>query len=98
MGTGKQLHLSSNSFGFEGVITCKNCNAQGTLIVPAWFSAPFWPLLLLESGDTFNFFIKDVVELSTAKEYYETGTCNSIFSKEDLKLKMLALRIVFSQW
>ena len=57
-----------------------------------------WPLLLSESGDTFNFFIKDIVELSTAKEYYETGTCISIFGKENLKFKMLALRIVFSQW
>ena len=38
------------------LLHAKNCNAQGTLIVPAWFSAPFWPLLLSEFGDTFNFF------------------------------------------
>ena len=80
------------------LLHAKNCNAQGTLIVPAWFSAPFWSLLLSEFGDTFNFFIKDIIELPTAKEFYATGTCNSIFGKEDLKFRMLALRFDFSQW
>ena len=79
------------------LLHAKNCNAQGTLILPAWFSAPFWPLLLSEFGGTFNFSIKDIIELPMAKEFYEIGTWNSIFGKEDLKFRMLALRFDFSQ-
>ena len=76
----------------------ENCLAQGTLVLPVWSSASFWPLLLSDSGQGFAHFIKETLLLPTGKEYYTTGACNSIFGREDLKFDMLALRIDFSKW
>ena len=76
----------------------ENCLAQGTLVLPVWSSASFWPLLLSDSGQGFAHFIKETLLLPTGKEYHTTGACNSMFGREDLKFDMLALRIDFSKW
>ncbi|KAK3090282.1 hypothetical protein FSP39_010613 [Pinctada imbricata] len=49
----------------------KQCCAFGTVIVPQWQSASFWPLIADESG-----FIREVkahIELPVKKEYYQPG-------------------------
>ena len=76
----------------------ENCLAQGTLVLPVWSSASFWPLLLLDSGQGFAHFIKETLLLPTGKEYYMTGACNSMFGREDLNFDMLTHRIDFSKW
>ena len=44
----------------------RDCKARGSLIVPLWESAPFWPLLR-NGADTYREFVQG------AKVYYDTG-------------------------
>jgi hypothetical protein len=74
----------------------KQCNALGTLIVPCWQSASFWPMLC-PGGDGFIDQVKGYTDLSTEKEFYSPGKSkNAIFGNVDLTFRMLALRIDFS--
>ena len=50
------------------------CRAQGTLVVPLWESAPFWPLLYT-GANGWAPFVSDCVALHCQ---------NSLFSKVDL--------------
>jgi hypothetical protein len=47
----------------------KQCNAVGTLIVPCWQSASFWPMLC-PGGDGFIDQVKGYIYLPTKKEFY----------------------------
>lgn len=72
-----------------------NCSATGTLIVPLWCSAPFWPMLT-DDGIHFRDFVVDFIDLPTSKEAYIPGLCNSVFGHEALNnFRMLALRVAF---
>lgn len=73
----------------------RNCQASGTLIVPLWHSAPFWPMISA-GGDNFSDFVVDWMDLPTAKEAFIPGRCNSMFGNENLNFRMLALRIHFA--
>ena len=74
----------------------KQCNAVGTLIVPCWRSASFWPMLC-PGGDGFIDQVKGYIYLPTKKEFYSPGKSNkAIFGNVDLTFRMLALRIDFS--
>ena len=74
----------------------KQCSAVGTLIVPCWQSASFWPMLC-PGGDGFIDQVKGYIYLPTKKEFYSPGKRNkAIFGNVDLTFRMLALRIDFS--
>ena len=72
----------------------KQCCAFGTVVVPHWQSASFWPLIADDSG--FISEVKAYVELPVRKEFYQPGKVGDMFGKVDLPFKMLALRIDFS--
>ena len=72
----------------------RNCKASGSLIVPLWHSAPFWPMICPD-GERFASFIVDWMELPTFKEAYISGNCNSVFGNENLNFRMIALRVHF---
>lgn len=68
--------------------------ANGVLIVPLWRSAIYWPLLC--SNGNFIPNVVDWIDLPKNKENYtpcRNGT--GIFGTENLKFRMLALRIIF---
>ena len=56
----------------------RNCKASGTLIVPLWHSAPFWPMICSD-GVNFSDFIIDWMDIPSSKEAFTPGRCNSIF-------------------
>ena len=58
------------------LITCK---AKGTLIIPKWTSAAYWPLIFSKHHS----YVKDVIEFRNTTGIYVKGThCNSIFGTE----------------
>ena len=71
----------------------KNEKSKGTLLVPEWTSAPFWPMLLRNEGN-FNDFVSEY-------EYFQGNLTkrgrgqNGIFGEGFLKFRILALRIRF---
>jgi hypothetical protein len=68
--------------------------ANGVLIVPLWESANFWPLLCQKGKFISN--IVDWIDLPTNKENYTVcKNGKGIFGNENLKFRMLALRIMF---
>ena len=56
----------------------RNCKASGTLIVPLWHSAPFWPMISA-GGDKFSDFVVDWMDLPSLKDAFIPGRCNSVF-------------------
>ena len=79
------------------IIHMSNCCACGTLIVPLWLSAPFWPMLTYD-GVHFRDFVTDYMDIPTYKECFTAGFCNSVFGNEDLGFRVLALRVDFSMY
>ena len=83
-------------------LTCKVikdmeiCSAQGTLIVPLWKSAHFWPILCSD-GFHWSSFIHDWVILPSLPSLFIRGKAkNSIFGSKLLTFVSLALRLDFS--
>ncbi|CAG2206480.1 unnamed protein product [Mytilus edulis] len=73
----------------------RQCNAVGTLIVPCWPSASYWPMLCPNGGD-FTDQVIAYVELPSGKEFYTPGKSKkAIFGNTDLTFKMIALRLDF---
>ncbi|XP_076099880.1 uncharacterized protein LOC143069233 [Mytilus galloprovincialis] len=73
----------------------RQCNAVGTLIVPCWPSASYWPMLCPNGGD-FTDQVIGYVQLPSGKEFYIPGKSKkAIFGNTDLTFKMLALRLDF---
>ena len=67
-------------------------NAKGTLVVPQWFSASFWPLLCTQG--TFIKEVTDLVYLPCVKEAYVPSRIEGgFFGVSDLKFSMLALKL-----
>ena len=74
----------------------KLCSAKGTLIVPLWKSAHFWPILCLD-GVHWSTFIHDWVILPNFPNLFIRGKAkNSIFGNRPMAFVSLALRIEFS--
>ena len=74
----------------------KACRAAGTLIVPLWRSARFWPLIC-DDGVHFSNFVNDWYVLPHIPNLFIKGKAkNCIFGNGQLKFIMLALRIHFS--
>ncbi|VDI48143.1 Hypothetical predicted protein [Mytilus galloprovincialis] len=74
----------------------RQCKAVGTLILPYWPSASFWPMLC-PFGDGFISEVINFIDLPTYKNAYIAGKSKkAIFGNVDLTFRMLALRMDFS--
>lgn len=79
------------------LVYMRQCRAYGTLVLPHWPSASFWPLLC-PTGEYFIDPVKFCVDLPTSKQFYIPGKSKkSIFGNVDLSFRMLALRLDFSR-
>ena len=67
--------------------------AVGTLIIPEWISAPFWPLVCTRG--IFASFIKEFRYLPNTKVIIRGAGKNCIFGPWPLKFRLLAFRIEF---
>ena len=65
-------------------------NATGTLIVPEWKSAPFWPII--HSGVKFRAFIKNVKVFKGYNITHRGGGRNGVFGTPHQNFNFLALR------
>ena len=71
------------------------CRAYSVLVAPLWRSSSFWPMLCTENG-SFVRNVIDMIDLPTDKASY--SPCKNgrgMFGNDDLKFRMLALRIDF---
>ena len=79
------------------VVSCirklKADRCNGTLIVPEWFSAPFWPFLA-ESGK-FREFVEEVYVMPSNGSVCHGKGNNGLFAREPFSFRMLALRCKF---
>ena len=77
------------------VVTCirkmESDKCVGTLILPEWKSAAFWPLLVTEEG-AYRDFIKSVYVLPCSGSIKQGRGNNGMFGKDPLAFRMIALR------
>lgn len=72
------------------------CTCKGTLVVPEWPSALFWPLLCQQGGG-FHKFVVDVMVLPSSSELIVSGRSGANLFKNGMpNTNVLALRIDFS--
>ena len=72
------------------------CGAVGTLVVPCWFSAPFWPILCPDSN-FFADFVVDIRELPRFQHLFLPGLSGAVlFNGELPNTPVLALWFNFS--
>lgn len=70
-----------------------NCNAKGTLIVPKWVSASYWPYVFKDNLKTFVY-VSDVLEFEDSTKIFIQGmNKNSIFGSERFYSSVLAIRL-----
>ena len=74
----------------------ESCNAFGVMVIPYWESAPFWPLLC-ESKGCFKKFVLDSIDLHIEVFHTKCKSGNGIFGNQNLKFRMIALRIFFQE-
>ena len=68
--------------------------ANGTLVLPEWRSAPYWPLLFNDQHK-FKFYISEIISLPK-KNIIDAGFSNNgIFLRNPLSFKMIAIRVCF---
>ena len=81
------------------VVQCLNKlekeRATGTLVVPKWKSAPYWPLLCDKYGN-FNHFVLDHRLLPRYSAIKAGKGNNGTFQKSPLQLDLIAVRIDFT--
>ena len=71
----------------------KACSAVGTLVVPEWPSAPFWPLLFSESSN-FHSLVSHVIRFNDPTNMFVQGrNRNSIFGSSKFTTPVLCLRL-----
>ena len=73
----------------------KSCSAKGTLVVPKWTSAYFWPLIS-EANGVFKPFIKDSVEYVRPKNFFKCTNSKSVFNN-DFKSNVVVVKISFDR-
>ena len=72
------------------------CHADGTLVVPAWTSAVFWPLIFPNSGSPATF-VREFRYFSPGAPYLLPGSqYNSVLSPTRFTGALLAVRVSFS--
>ena len=70
----------------------QNTKASGTLIIPQWLSAPFWPLLFPNGSDPAEFVLA-WLELPTTAELVLPGLSGTNLFKGIPNTAVLAVRI-----
>ena len=68
-----------------------NENVSGTLIIPEWKSAPFWPIVW--SGSRFKKFVKSLKYFEGNNVTHRGRDNNGIFGQIKQKFRFVALRI-----
>ena len=69
------------------------CRAKGTLIVPLWPSAIYWPIICPE-GENFGRFIEDWYDLPLSETLFLPGKSGSLLFKGKIpNTRVLALRL-----
>ena len=72
------------------------CEAQGSMVVPLWLSAPFWPLLCPFNTGVFTWFVREVRELPQVDTLFLPGLSGAaLFNGEVPNTRVLALRCDF---
>ena len=72
-----------------------DCNAAGTLVIPIWKSATFWPSLCFD-GLHWSGFVHDWIILPNLSNLFVRGKAkNSIFGRGPFAFSLAALRIDF---
>lgn len=70
------------------------CKCVGTLVIPCWESAPYWPLLC-PVGSAFAPFVVDYRALPMEAGIFVPGSSGSVLFKDDIpNTAVFALRIV----
>ena len=73
------------------------CKAQGTLVVPHWESAPFWPLLC-PSGNEWASFVVGEGLLPLSEELIKPGRMGSaLFGGKFPNSELMVLRVDFGK-
>ena len=73
------------------------CRARGTMLVPAWVSAPFWPMLCCD-GIHWSDFIVDILSLPLILNMFHPGKSGSVlFNGAFPNTAVLALRLACCQ-
>jgi hypothetical protein len=68
------------------------CEAQGSMVVPVWLSAPFWPLLCPFNTGVFTWFVREVRELPQVDTLFLPRLSGAtLFNGEVLNSRVLAL-------
>jgi ribonuclease HI len=71
----------------------KVCNAKGTLVVPDWPSASFWPMLFSQHS-IWKDIIHQVIRFSDASDIYVHGrNHNSMFGSNRMRSHVLCIRV-----
>lgn len=73
-------------------IQCEEANC--TLIIPLWKSAPFWPELLYKDS-SFKYFVSESFLLPSQNVIVKGRGNNGIFARSRLSFRMIALKIRF---
>ena len=71
-----------------------NCDAKGTLVVPEWPSAVFWPMLFPQP-DRPATFVKEVITIWKSELYLHPGKAGANLFKGTPNTNMLAIQIDF---
>ena len=73
----------------------QRCKAEGTMIVPYWESAPFWPILC-PWGSTFESFVVAWCDLPSVENLFIPGHSGAVlFGGDAPNTRVLALRLCF---
>ena len=72
------------------------CRGCGTLIVPKWKSANFWPFLFKNNLETHRY-VREILEFDADQKIFEQGlNKNSIFGSDSFSSPVLAVRFDMS--
>ena len=72
---------------------CLACRGKGTIVVPKWISASFWPLLFNYDGSC-QPYISDLLEFKDTRDIYIQGSNkSSIFGSDRFTGSVLVVRI-----
>jgi hypothetical protein len=66
---------------------------KGTLIIPRWISAPFWPFIF-QKNLVYQDYVKDVLEFTETNRIYTKGSNpKCLFDSENFVATVLAVRL-----
>lgn len=78
----------------DAIKHAQKCDAHGTIIVPKWQTASYWPLVVKDNG-TYKPFIKDYVEYIRPKQFFLPSNKKCMF-KDNFPSNVLLLMFDFN--